>query len=295
MKRVLVTGSEGFTGRYVVAALIDSGYFVIPLALKSNTAINCDLTNKDAIKDCLLENKPDYIVHLAGISFVAHYDQNELYNINVFGTLNLLEAAFEVGLELDKLIIASSANVYGNYKGSDPIAESTSVNPINHYATSKLSMEFLVKQWFNVYPILITRPFNYTGVGQKDYFLIPKIVRHFKSKSKTIELGNVGISRDFSDVRDIANYYVALLNSKVHSEIVNLCSGKVESIADLLDSMAYIAGYEIEVVVNSDYIRKSDILKLEGDRSKLARLTNLSASFSMTDTLTEMYKHMDSK
>jgi nucleoside-diphosphate-sugar epimerase len=274
LNRVLVTGAEGFTGKYLVDALIKKGYFVIPLALNSTNVKNCDLTDKQAVKDFLIEHKPEYIIHLAAISFVEHHDQQVLYSMNIFSTLNLLEAAHEIGLHLEKFIVSSSANVYGNYSGENPITELTPPAPVNHYAASKLS-----------------RPFNYTGHGQRVDFLVPKIVKHFKERAKIIELGNVAISRDFSDVHDIASYYVSLLDSDVHSEVINLCSGKVESIANILKYMSDIAGYEIEVKVNPNYVRENDIVRLGGNNSKLHTLTRLVPKYTMLDTLHEMYNN----
>ncbi len=291
MEKVLLTGIDGFTGKYVATELSASGYQVIGLVYSDakEGQVRCDLTDKDAVVACLEHVKPDYIIHLAALSFVGHADQKAFYDVNVFGALNLLEAAKELELPLKKVILASSANIYGNPIGLEKIPESTPPNPVNHYAMSKLAMEHMAKLWFDELPIVITRPFNYTGPGQAEHFLIPKIVSHFKSNSKTIELGNTDVSRDFSDVRDIAKAYVHLLGSDVQSEVINLCSGNVHSLDDLIFKMEDIAGYKIEVKVNPDFVRANEIKVLGGDNSKLKELTSFSPTIAIDKTLFDMY------
>ncbi len=293
MKRVLVTGAVGFTGQYIVAGLKSRGYDVIPLMHHSTSSksVSCDLTDKRSVTSCLIKYKPNYIIHLAALSFVEHHEQKAFYDVNVFGCLNLLESAFELGISLDKIVLASSANIYGNSKEDSFISEDSHPEPVNHYAMSKLAMEFMVKKWFNKFPIIIARPFNYTGIGQRLEFLIPKVVNHFKNKKKIIELGNVNISRDFSDVRDIARYYIALMESDFHSDVVNLCSGKTHSLVNILDYMAEISGYEIKVEVNPLYVRSNDIMQLGGDNTKLIKNTNVFPLYSIVDTLTDMYNN----
>jgi nucleoside-diphosphate-sugar epimerase len=112
-----------------------------------------------------------------------------VYDINFFGTLNILDALVELGQRPAKIVLASSANVYGN-PPVEVIDESVCPMPVNHYAISKLAMEFMARTYFDRLNILITRPFNYTGVGQGDNFLIPKIVRHYQEGKTEIELGN---------------------------------------------------------------------------------------------------------
>lgn len=138
---------------------------------------------------------------------MGHADARAFYDVNLFGTLNLLEALTALPELPRKVLIASSANIYGT-PGIEVIDESVCAAPVNHYACSKLAMEHMVRTWFDRFPIVMTRPFNYTGVGQDEKFLIPKIVSHFKRRAPKIELGNLDVSRDFSDVRDVAAAYM---------------------------------------------------------------------------------------
>lgn len=289
MKTVLVTGGNGFTGRYVIDALKERNYQVVSLVHgRQAQGEYCDLADKKNLEDIFSRYRPDAIIHLAALSFVAHDDPSVFYSVNVIGTTNLLEAVEKSEIKPSKIIIASSANIYGNPK-ADVVSETEFPCPVNHYAASKLAMEYMVRTWFDRLPIIITRPFNYTGIGQDDKFLIPKIVSHFKQGKKEIELGNLDIARDFSDVRDVAMIYRELLESDLNSEIVNISKGEVVSLDQVIKIMEDIAGYKIDVRVNPDFVRKNEIKVLMGDNSKLVKLTGYSPRFSFRDTLQAMY------
>lgn len=291
MDKVLLTGIEGFTGQYVANELVAKGYQVIGMVYNNakDNQVCCDLTDKDAVIACLNNIKPDYVIHLAALSFVGHSNQKEFYDVNVFGALNILEAAKELKLTFKKVIFASSANIYGNPVDVEKITECENPAPVNHYAMSKLAMEHMTRLWFNEVPLLITRPFNYTGPGQAEHFLIPKIVSHFKRKSLDIELGNIDVYRDFSDVRDIAKAYVALMESDARSEVVNLCSGNVSSLSSIISTMEKIACYEINVKVNPDFVRANEIKVLGGDNTKLQKLAGFKPTITIDKTLLDMY------
>lgn len=290
-EKVLLTGMGGFTGKYVAEELSAHGYEVIGLVYKNaaEDQVACDLTDKSAVLECLEQVQPDYVIHLAALSFVGHDDQKAFYDVNVFGSLNILEAAAELGLIFKKVVFASSANIYGNPVGVEKIDESVTPAPVNHYAMSKLAMEYMTQLWFDRFPLVITRSFNYTGPGQAEHFLIPKIVSHFKKKSSDIELGNIEVYRDFSDVRDIAKAYVRLLESDVRSEMVNLCSGNVSSLSSIIEQMEQIAGYKINVKVNPAFVRSNEIKVLCGNNAKLVSLTGFNPTITFNKTLLDMY------
>lgn len=295
MKTILITGSRGFTGSYVASLFRDNGYHVIGVVRGNPTKneVECDLTNKGSVYEMVQKTKPDGVIHLAALSFVGHADQSAFYQVNIFAALNLLEAVEKEGLVLEKLIFSSSANVYGN-PTIEAISEQVSPAPVNHYAASKLAMEYMVKTWFSRYSIIITRPFNYTGVGQNEKFLIPKIVNHYKDNKKIIELGNLDVARDFSDVRDIAQAYLKLFESEVSSEIVNLSSGHVYQLQEIINMMNEIAGYSIKVVVNPGFVRKNEIKVLKGVNDKLVKLTGYAQQYDFKETLLAMYNEKNS-
>lgn len=289
--KILVTGSNGFTGQYVCKSFAARGYDVVGLVNSDPGPgpgqCKCDLTDAQALKKIIAQVQPDGVIHLAAQSFVGHSDERSFYDINLFGTLNLLDALERVGKSLSKIVIASSANVYGQMADAC-ITEASVPNPVNHYAASKLAMECMVKARWDRLPILITRPFNYTGPGQQEPFLIPKIVNHFKQRKAVIELGNLDVARDFSDVRDISAAYLGLYESDASSEIFNLCSGRIYGLGDIVTMMNQIAGYDIEVVVNPDFVRANEIKVLGGDNSKFIALTKLTAQYQLDETLRVM-------
>ena len=292
--RVLVTGAAGFTGRYMVGELADAGYTVIGTvhsignAASESTLIPCDLCDRSSVFLLVKQIQPDHVVHLAAIPFVAHGNVQEIYQVNLFGTINLLSALADLGKPLWKVILASSANVYGNVD-VDIIDETVCPQPANHYAISKLAMEHAARLWFDRLPLVITRPFNYTGVGQAEHFLLPKIVAHFKRREKEIELGNLDVERDFSDVRAIVRIYRQLLESPAVGEIVNICSGRSTSLAEVLRIMAAISGYEIDARVNPTFVRANEVKQLVGSNAKLYNLIGAQKSISFFETLHWMY------
>ena len=188
-----------------------------------------------------------------------------------------------------KVLVASSANIYGT-PNVEVIDEAILPSPVNHYATSKLAMECMVRTMFSKLPIVITRPFNYTGVGQNEQFLIPKIIGHFKRSEKVIELGNLDVSRDFSDVRDVVASYVTLLMSKAESVVVNICSGRATSLREIITKIEALTGYDIEVRVNPVFVRANEIARLRGDDSYLKQLTGTTLNLPIEQTLQWMLK-----
>ena len=290
-KKVLVTGADGFTGRYLTSVLSEKGFIVAGLGgedTKDPSVTPCDLSNKSEVNAVIEEICPDYVVHLAAVSFVGESDIESFYRVNLFGTLNLLESLSSQNPSPCKIVVASSANVYGTPK-NETIDESVCPAPINHYANSKLAMEHMVRTWFDRLPIIITRPFNYTGPGQSERFLIPKIVGHFKRKEKTISLGNTEVSRDFSDVKDVVECYARLLMSESRSITVNICSGKAVSIDDAIKIMNEMAGYEISVEVNQELIRPNEIKFLKGNNQLLKNLINYVPETPFEKVLRKMY------
>lgn len=290
-KTVLITGINGFTGSHLAKKLESEGFKVVGTSHAPTTlsgVYTLDITDKERVLEVLSEVNPDYIIHLAAISFVGHADVTEFYRVNVLGTENILDCAIKSGLNLRKVIVSSSANVYGN-ANLDLISETTSPEPVNHYACSKLSMEKITANYFNRLPIIITRPFNYTGIGQAEHFLVPKIVSHFKANKKEIELGNLDVFRDFSSIQFVVEAYVSLLTSNIKSEVVNICSGTSHSLSQIIDYLERIAGYKINVTVNPNFVRKDEVKKITGDNKKLFSFCPGLNIRSLEQTLIDMF------
>lgn len=280
--RALITGANGFTGQYLCKLLEQEGMEAIPLS--------CDLLDRHALNALMNDVQADWVVHLAAKSFVAD-EALGFYEVNVLGTENLLKALDSMSKKPTRILIASSANIYGT-PNVETISEKLNPEPVNHYACSKLAMEHVVKTWFDKLPIVLVRPFNYTGFGQDKRFLIPKIVSHFVKRAPFIQLGNVNVSRDFSDVRDVVNSYLALLRSPFHSITVNVCRGVATSLIEVIEIMNQVAGYEIKVQVNPAFVRENEIPMLRGDNSLLKKLTHQVPSIPIQQTLKNMFDSM---
>lgn len=291
--KALVTGIAGFTGRYVAVALETAGYEVHGLTHAGgghgHRVMAVDLADRDALKASLNGKAFDTVVHLAAISFVAHGDADAIYRTNIVGTRNLLEALAEVAERPRIVILASSANIYGNAE-VEPIHENVPPAPANDYAVSKLAMECMARLWMDRLPIVVTRPFNYTGVGQGANFLIPKIVGHFQRREPVIELGNLRVWRDFSDVRDIARAYLHLAQAAPADGVFNLCSGNAYSLEEVLAMMTAISGHQLEVRVNPAFVRANEVVRLVGDRSRLQGVGGALPVTSFRETLEWMYR-----
>jgi GDP-6-deoxy-D-talose 4-dehydrogenase len=290
--RALLTDCHGFTGRYVTAELVAAGYEVIGLAHETDPpahgVLRANLLDRDAIQRVVIEAHADAVVHLAAISFVAHGDADEIYRTNIVGTRNLLEALADAVVKPRIVVLASSANIYGNAR-VEPITEATSPAPANDYAVSKLAMECMARLWMERLPITLVRPFNYTGVGQGENFLIPKIVAHFRCGERVIELGNTDVARDFSDVRDVAHAYAAIVAKAPAGETINICSGVAHTLDQVLGMMSEIAGCAIEVRVNPALVRANEVKRLAGCNAHLHELTGFAPSTPLRDTLRWMY------
>lgn len=294
--RALITGIGGFTGRYLAAELADAGYSVFgtthPREPVRSNAFQVDLCDRAALRNVVREVKPHVVAHLAAISFVGHSDPDSIYQVNVLGTRHLLQALAEVSERPKAVLLASSANVYGNAT-TGLIDEAAELSPENDYAVSKLAMEYMARLWTDQLPLIVVRPFNYTGVGQAEHFLVPKIISHFRRGDQSIELGNIDVERDFSDVRIVAKIYRRLLEKPPVGEVLNVCSGSSATIREILKIMSGIAGYKIDFQVNPAFVRRNEVKILRGCSkkllSKLPGISNDLQAYALADTLRWMY------
>lgn len=258
--RLLLTGADGFTGIHLAVAAKLSGYEVF--ALQGN------LQDAQSICQQVLDIAPTHVIHLAGISHATGDDELAYYEVNLLGSLNLLEALSQLPIQPQKIILASTSHVYGNNIHS-PITEKELPAPISHYAMSKLAMEYMSRPFLNRLPIVVTRPFNYTGIGHAEHFVIPKIVNHFQRKAEVIELGNLDVLREYNDVRDVCEVYLSLLSCGKAGETYNIASGRSYSLHDVINALVKISGYTPQISVNPAFLRHNEIFDLKGDVSKL--------------------------
>lgn len=271
-----MTGLDGFTGRYIQAELEAKGHTVV--GLSSN------LTDIDAVAAEVEQVQPEAVVHLAGIAFVGHGHANAFYDVNLIGARNLLAALAKYAPNVQSILLASSANVYGN-STEGVLNENVMPEPANDYAVSKLAMEHMAHLWMEQLPLFITRPFNYSGVGQDENFLIPKIVSHFREKKAVIELGNLDVSREFGDVRSVASSYTKLLELSPSGQTINVCTSQTYSLREVISLCKKITGHNIELKVNPKFVRANEVRILTGDNTRLKEVIGGFQPYNLEDTL----------
>jgi GDP-6-deoxy-D-talose 4-dehydrogenase len=279
--RMLVTGADGFTGLHFAQQARAAGHEVL--------ALTANLTDAAAVKSQVGQMAPEAVVHLAAISFVGHSHASAFYDVNVIGTLNLLDALQGLPQTPRQILLASSANVYGNCDQS-PIAETQTPAPVNHYAMSKLSMEFLAKNYLNTLPLFFVRPFNYTGPGQAASFVIPKLVAHFQRRATTVELGNLHVQREYNDVQMVCSVYLRLLEGAKRGETYNICSGQTHTLGHVIDLLTELTGHHMQTQVNPDFVRANEVHRLCGSPDKLIQTVGTLPVVALRDTLQSMLK-----
>lgn len=292
MTRTLVTGAAGFTGRYLAHALAERGHEVHGLVHMHEPELadivrahEADLTDQDALQKVVAEVRPDHVVHLAAIAFVAHGDIEQMYRTNVVGTRQLLDALAESPATPSSVLIASSANIYGNAR-EGVLDESVPPAPANDYGVSKVATEYVAQLYASRLPITVLRPFNYTGRGQSIDFLLPKIVAHARARAPVIELGNLDVARDFSDVRTVAAAYAKLLTEPAAvGETFNICSGRAVSLREVVEMVSELSGHPLEVSVNPAFVRANEVRTLCGSPDKLEKVIGPLDSIPLSETL----------
>lgn len=257
--KILLTGALGFTGQHFCQAAAQAGHQVLPL--------QANLLDPAALQAELAQARPDAVLHLAGIAFVGHTDDSALYAVNTVGSTNLLAALAALPVSPAKVLLASSANVYGNCLAS-PITEDQPLAPANHYAASKMAMEMMARNYAAALPLVIARPFNYTGIGQSTDFLIPKLVSHYARGASTIELGNLHVEREYNDVAMVCHAYLQLLAFGQAGQTYNICSGHMYSLQTVLALLTDITGLHLQVQSSPAFARPNEVHQLCGSPAR---------------------------
>ena len=301
-KRVLITGASGFIGQVVLKEMLkneDIDFFAIDTRKIPNISIEklelVSLLDKEKLMEIIKRYKPNIIIHLAAIALVTHDNVGEIYNVNVQGTENLLEVTQEYCDKGTRVILASTAGVYGNQK-VEKYKEDLPYNPANNYSYSKMITEYLGKRYKDDLEIVTIRPFNIIGVGQSENFLIPKLVEHFANRKEKLSVGNISSFRDYVDVEYCAEVIMELvLREKIDFDILNICSGIPTSGEMILQLLQEMTSFKPEIEISKNFVRKNEVWRMIGDTTRLSEFMNGKKSQSVKDILLKMLDYYKNK
>jgi len=293
MKKALITGSLGFAGKHLTAELLGNGYTVCGIDIEEGAyTAAVDLLDRHAVRENIRSVQPDVIFHLAAQAAIplSWKEPQKTFELNVIGTINILEAVSPENQSCT-LIIIGSADQYGYTGSSEPISENEKLLPRNPYAISKKTQEevaLLYAKTFNL-DVRLTRTFNHCGPGQKPGFLVSDIclglVEVEKGVSPCLKVGNLEAIRDFTDVRDIAAAYRLIYEKGTANEVYNVGSGYGRSAQEVLDSLLSMSNKEIEVMPDKERMRVSDTPVFICDNTKLVNHTGWSPTIPFEKTL----------
>ncbi|WP_066646380.1 GDP-mannose 4,6-dehydratase [Christensenella timonensis] len=290
--KALITGAAGFVGTYLAEELENNGIQTVGTDL-AGADRNGNLLDVKWVENVVAETTPDYIFHLAGQSSVGFSWENPqcTIEINVNGTLNLLDAVRSAKKAV-RMVIIGTSDEYGPVAPGDcPIKESLALEPVNPYAVSKAMQEQMALLYQTAYDLdlVATRSFNHTGPGQKKGFVIPDFASQIAELEKhgkgTIRVGNLSAKRDFSDVRDIVRAYRLLAQKGKRGEIYNVGSGQSYAIQELLDALVAMSDADITIEKDPEKFRPIDLPVIQGDIQKLTNDTGYVPEIGIEETL----------
>ncbi len=290
--KALVTGSTGFVGRHLVAHLTAMGDHVTGI----DRAIDgLDITDAAAVSAAIAEISPHVIYHLAGWADVGGSWKApvEAFRANAEGTLNVLTAATEAGV--DRVVAVSSADVYGIVEPSElPLTEDSPLRPASPYAASKVAADYLgLQAWLGRgLPVLRVRAFNHLGPGQTDKFVAPalasRVARAELEGGDVLKVGDLSARRDFTDVRDVVRAYRLLAEKGEPGQVYNVCSGVDLAVQDLADQLVAQARVPLRLEVDPDLLRPVELPVLRGSHQRLTDATGWEPEIPISQTLTDL-------
>jgi GDP-4-dehydro-6-deoxy-D-mannose reductase len=287
----LLTGATGFVGAFVQKRIA-----CVPF---DRLGKQIDLRDADEVRTAIGEIRPDAVIHLAGQSFVPVSFQNprETYEINFHGTLNLLAALKDSGFR-GRMLFVGSGDTYGLVPESRlPVTEDQPLRPRSPYAVSKVATEALCYQWSQTesFTIAMTRSFNHFGPGQSDRFAVSdfaKQVVEIKNgdRAPVLTVGDIDVTRDFTDVRDAAAAYALLLDRGRNGEAYNVCSGSDYSLRSVLERLLQLANVDARIVQDPARLRVSEQRRMRGSYAKLRADTGWEPSIPLEQSLGDILR-----
>jgi GDP-4-dehydro-6-deoxy-D-mannose reductase len=297
--RVLITGAAGFVGRHLTTHLEACGDEVLGVDRHPYPGAahpGMDITDATAVARVLAELRPTAIYHLAGWADVGGSWKApvEAFRANAEGTLNVLSAAADAGVE--RVLAVSSADVYGKVEPSElPLTEDSPLRPASPYAASKVAADYLgLQAWLGRgLPVLRVRAFNHLGPGQTDKFVAPAIASRIARAERAgdtapLPIGDLSARRDFTDVRDVVRAYRLLMEKGQPGEVYNVCSGTDLAVQDLADQLLAQARIELRFETDPELLRPVEVPVLRGSHDRLTDATGWEPEIPIRQTLADL-------
>jgi GDP-4-dehydro-6-deoxy-D-mannose reductase len=309
-KEAFITGIEGFVGTYLASDLLNKGYQVaginlaeLPANFPKVQAFQCDINDKKRLREILSETRPAAVFHLAAASSVDACEHNpELaFEINTQGTFNLLEALYELEIN-PKIILISSCEVYetkaGIQKSKTKLNEKSPIRASSVYALTKICAEEVADFFANRHGlrIVILRPFTHTGPGQSERFVFPSVTKQIVEieqgkRAPVIEMGNIEVFRDYTDVRDMVKAYELAFLYCTPDEIYNVTSERTYSIREGVETLIKLAQKPIEIRIAPEKVREWSNQYLAGDCRKFRKTTKWKPAIDFKTTLADLLEY----
>lgn len=305
--KVLVTGAGGFVGEYLVKLLkahnhdvvaigINNGAFLKELSVPTHVV---NILDYPVLRETMQNVVPDAVIHLAAVSNVPiSWNKPGLtIDVNIHGTVNVLQALYEVNPKAKFLNIGSSDEYGLTAKCGKPLTEDMPCQPQNPYSISKYCTEQMVLQLGKKYGmnVISTRSFNHFGPGQAKGFVVSDFASQIKAieageQEAVIRVGDLSAARDFTFVSDVVEAYVSLIEKDVESGVYNVCSGKAMTVQEILDMMLHLSSKEIKVEIDEGKFRPSEVPFFVGCADKLSNATGWKVSTDIVDGLKNILK-----
>lgn len=299
-RRILITGASGFVGRHLTSLL---------KAHPSKDLIfdeRFDVTNILEVSDVVRRVQPDACVHLAGVTSIAQarQDRNKAWNVNLQGTLNVAQALLAYAPQAT-LVFSSSSEIYGDsFLAGEALDENALLIPNNPYSVTKaaadLSLGAMVREGLKVIRV---RPFNHTGAGQVENFVVAAFARQIAkievgTQRPVVEVGNLDAERDFLDVRDVCEAYKACIDRSQDipsGVILNICSGQTRSIRSILEKLVNFSKVEIEIRVKKELLRPVDVRYARGSNELACKILHWQPKVLWEETLQSVLNYWREK
>ena len=301
MKKIYITGMQGFVGG-ILKDFIEREYKQGVVLELSEEFV--DIRDRAALDKAFSRTLPDWVIHLAAISHVPDSFKNPrlTYDTNFLGTLNLLEALRDAGFK-GRFLYVGSSDEYGLANAESlPLKETSPLRPRSPYAVSKLAAEAMCYQWSvsEEMDIMMARPFIHIGPGQSDSFVMSNFARQIVEAEAgrsdgVIRVGNIDITRDFTDARDTARAYILLMEKGSKGETYNVCSGVERSLRDMLTMLLEASDADIRIEKDPSRMRKTDQKRMVGSNEKIRAHLNWEPRINIKSTLMELIEYWRKK